>query len=107
MAAIDPILTALADPTRRRVVELLGDRPLRASELATRVGMGRPSMSRHLAVLRRSGLVEAETPDQDARARVYRLRGDRVEELEDWIGRVRTDWADQLARFARHLEEKA
>ena len=51
---LDSTLTALADPTRRRVVELLRDGPLRASELAEGSGMSRPAMSRHLRVLRRA-----------------------------------------------------
>ncbi len=102
--AVDPILASLADPARRRVVELLGDRPHRAGELAHRVGVGRPAMSRHLRVLRQHGVVEAETPDDDARARIYRLRGDRIDDLQRWLAEVRAHWSEQLTRFQRHVE---
>ena len=71
MNDLDTTLTALADPTRRHVVELLRDGPLRASELAEGSGMSRPAMSRHLRVLRASGLVEVTMLEDDARGRVY------------------------------------
>src|SRR5437899_1217153 len=77
MNQLDPVFTALADPTRRRVVELLGQGARRASDLAQATGMGRPAMSNHLRVLRSSGLVDVEMGEDDARARVYRLRGGR------------------------------
>ena len=71
---LDATLAALADPTRRRVVELLRERPRRAGELAEAFGVSAPAMSRHLRVLRTRGLVEEERVDEDARVRVYRLR---------------------------------
>ena len=75
---LDATLAALADPTRRHVVDPLCDRPRRAGELAADCAMGNPAMSRYLQVLRASGLVElaAEPADQDAHVRVYRLRSE-------------------------------
>jgi DNA-binding transcriptional ArsR family regulator len=73
-ASVDRTLAALADPHRRRVVDLLRERPHRAGELAEAVGLTPPAMSRHLRALRQSGLVEESHPEFDARVRVYALR---------------------------------
>ena len=72
--SLDATLAALADPSRRRVVELLGARPHRAGELAEALGLSAPAMSRHLKALKQSGLVEEAHPDFDARVRVYALK---------------------------------
>src|SRR5881394_2084911 len=69
-----PLFHALADPTRVRVVEALGEGPRKAGELATLTGVSAPSMSRHLRVLLEAGLVEDERPRDDARTRVFHLR---------------------------------
>ena len=66
-AALDTVLAALADPHRRRVVDMLREQPLRAGELAARVGLTPPAMSRHLRTLRQSGLVEEDHDGLDAR----------------------------------------
>ena len=70
---LDATLAALADPHRRGVVDLLRHQPRRAGDLADQLGMSRPAMSRHLKVLRRTGLIEPASDDADARARIYRL----------------------------------
>ena len=103
---LDRTLTALADPTRRRVVELLRRDPLRASEVAAQAGMTPAAMSRHLRVLRRAGLVEVETPGDDARVRVYRLRPDRIAQLQAWLDQVQAFWTEQLGSFADHAESR-
>ncbi len=101
---LDVTLTALADPTRRRVVELLRDGPLRAGELAEGSGMSRPAMSRHLRVLRGSGLVDVALVEDDARGRVYQLRPDRFEALQAWLDQVHAFWSEQLGAFKEHAE---
>jgi DNA-binding transcriptional ArsR family regulator len=100
---LDTTLAALADPTRRRVVDLLREHPRRAGELAAAARTSAPAMSRHLRVLRTSGLVEAELLDEDARARVYRLRPERLRGLQAWLD---TFWGEQLDSFRRHVERK-
>lgn len=95
---------ALADPTRRRVVELLRERPLRAGEVAERLGVSRPAMSNHLRALRSSGLVDVELSEEDGRARRYRLRADRFRELQAWLLEVEGHWATQLESFRDHAE---
>lgn len=102
--ALDDTLAALADPTRRRVVDLLRRRPRRAGELSSAFGVSPPAMSRHLRVLRRHGLIEEERVDDDARVRVYRLRPERFDELQKWLRQVETFWTDQLEAFKRHAE---
>jgi DNA-binding transcriptional ArsR family regulator len=82
---IDSALAALADPTRRQVIERLRSGPCRAGELAASTGMSGPAMSRHLKVLRTSGLVEVEGVDADARLRMYRLRPERFVALAAWL----------------------
>jgi DNA-binding transcriptional ArsR family regulator len=103
-AALDQTLAALADPTRRRVVDLLHERPRRAGELAIAAGMSPPAMSRHLRVLRRRGLVEEDRMENDARVRVYRLAPERFNELSAWLREVESFWTDQLDAFKLHAE---
>ncbi|MEQ9638687.1 MAG: metalloregulator ArsR/SmtB family transcription factor [Alphaproteobacteria bacterium] len=101
---LDATLAALADPVRRQAVELLRQRPRRASELARLIGLPRPAMSKHLRVLRLSRLVEESSPDSDARVRVYELRQERFAALADWLAEVGALWTDQLAAFRDHVE---
>jgi len=102
---LDTTITALADPVRRRTIEALGDGPRRASDLADAAGTSRPVMSRHLRVLRTSGLVDVTLSADDARERLYSLRGDGLIAVQAWLDQVRASWTDQLARFAAHVEE--
>ncbi len=104
---IDRTLLALADPTRRGVIELLRQEPRRASELAELLDMTRPAMSRHLRVLRESGLVSEGELDHDARVRLYRLERERFEELRGWLDEVEAYWGDQLGAFKQYAERQA
>src|SRR3954469_9715425 len=104
MANIDDTLTALADPTRRQVVDLLRERPWRAGELAAEFPISTPAMSRHLRVLRDSGLVEARFVDGDARAREYRLLPEPFADLQAWLDQVQAHWNEQLQAFREHVE---
>jgi len=101
---LDATLAALAEPTRRHVVELLRERPRRAGELAAAAALSGPAMSRHLRVLRRSGLVQEELGEDDARVRVYRLRPEPFADLQAWLAQVQAFWTDQLDAFRQHVE---
>ena len=101
---LDRTFAALADPTRRRVVDLLHKRPRRAGELAAAFGMSAPAMSRHLRVLRKTGLVDEEAEEDDARARVYRLCPEPFAKLRAWLDQVEGYWTDQLGAFKAHAE---
>ena len=103
VAAIDDVLAALADPHRRRVVEVLRTGPRSAGEIARAVGLAPPATSRHLRTLRRSGLVEESHPDFDARVRVYALRTEPMAELKQWLEETERMWAAQLSAFKAHL----
>jgi DNA-binding transcriptional ArsR family regulator len=98
------VFGALADPTRRQVVQLLSDGPLRAGEIAGTVGSSGPAMSRHLRVLLEAGIVADERPPEDARARVFRLRPDSVAGLQAWLDQLQAHWNEQLQSFKRHVE---
>jgi len=104
---VDRTLLALADPTRRRVIDLLRKKPRRASELAEKLSMTRPAMSRHLRVLRKTGLVSEDGLEDDARVRLYRLERARFTELRGWLEDVESFWQDQLLAFKAHAEKKA
>ena len=102
--SIDRVLAALADPHRRRAVELLGERPRRAGELAELLELPAPAASRHLRSLREAGLVEETHPPFDARVRIYALRNERLSELKDWLAQAEAGWSAQLLAFQRHVE---
>lgn len=104
---IDDTFAALADPTRRAVVDLLRVRPRRAGEIAAAFEVSGPAMSRHLRVLRKKGLIEEDRVDDDARVRLYRLKREKFEHLQAWLERVEEFWGDQLAAFKVHAERKA
>jgi DNA-binding transcriptional ArsR family regulator len=103
--SLDRTLAALADPHRRRAVELLGERPRPAGELARALGLSAPAMSRHLKTLRLNGLVTETHPEFDARVRIYALRPAAMVELKAWLEASERLWTDQLAAFKRHLED--
>lgn len=97
-------LAALADPSRRRAVELLSERPRRAGELAEAIGLSAPAMSRHLKALKHSGLVEEDHPDFDARVRIYTLKAGGLDALRAWVAQTDALWARQLKAFKRRAE---
>ncbi len=101
---LDRTLAALADPARRRVVELLRERPRRAGELAAELSVSPSVMSRHLKVLRDSDLVEESNPVFDARVRIYCLRAGATADLRSWLDAVERGWAEQLTALKAHLE---
>ena len=103
-AALDQTLAALAEPSRRRVVELLRERPYRAGELAEAAGLTPPALSRHLRTLRRTGLVEESHPDFDARVRVYQLKAEPMVHLLRWLEETERMWSEQLGAFKAYVE---
>jgi DNA-binding transcriptional ArsR family regulator len=104
-ATLDRTLAALADPHRRRVIELLRDRPRRAGELAEDVGLNPSALSRHLRTLKTSGLIEETHPAFDARIRIYSLRPEPMANLKAWLEQTERLWTEQLAAFKAHLEQ--
>jgi DNA-binding transcriptional ArsR family regulator len=98
------VFPTLADPTRRRIVELLGQRARRAGELAAETGTSPSGMSRHLRVLLEAGFVVDERVPDDARVRVFRLRPEPVLALQAWLDQLQAHWDEQLGSYKRHVE---
>jgi len=101
---LDETLLALADPTRRRVVDLLRKKPQRPGDLAAALDVSPPRLSRHLRILRKSGLIEDSGVDHDARVSLYRLKPEPFETLKDWLQEVESFWTMELAAFKAHAE---
>jgi DNA-binding transcriptional ArsR family regulator len=97
------VFEALADPTRRQIVELLADGERSAGEIASAFPISRPGISRHLRVLREAGVTSYESRGQ---RRVYRLDADSLAEAEEWLARHRRFWNQRLDALERHLERK-
>jgi len=99
--------TALAEPNRRRLVELLGRGPLAAGALAARFDLSPPAVSQHLKALREAGLVRVAV---DGQRRIYSLDPDGLAEVEAWIVKVRRFWSERLdaleAALAREKGER-
>lgn len=104
MTQLDRTLSALADPTRRKIVDHLRQKPRRAGELATRIRVSPPALSRHLRVLRKNGLIEEQRGEEDARVRVYRLRQKPFRDLNGWLAEIEAIWTHQLSAFKEHAE---
>ncbi len=94
--------TALADPTRRQIIESLAAGESSFGDLADKFEMSRPAVSQHLKVLREAGIVTARA---DAQRRIYSLTEDSFDEIEDWLGKVREFWSQRLDRLEQLLGE--
>lgn len=97
---------ALAAPARHRIVELLRTRPRAVNDLATRLDLPQPQVSKHLRVLKSAGLVHARV---QAQQRVYELRAQPLRELHAWLERYRQLWDarfDALERVVTELEHE-
>ena len=93
-------IEALADPTRRRIVELLADGERSAGDIASHFSVSRPAVSRHLRVLREHGLVRAR---EEAQRRLYALDPAPLAELDSWLQRYRSFWAERLDALDEEL----
>lgn len=103
-AMVDRTLVALADATRRGVVELLRDGPLRAGELSSALQVNKSTLTRHLRVLRESALVQEDAVQEDGRVRIYRLQREAFRDLRGWLDEVERCWELQLESFKQHAE---
>ncbi|MGN9908383.1 ArsR/SmtB family transcription factor [Phytohabitans sp. LJ34] len=91
----------LAEPTRRRILDLLLERPRPVGELVERLGLTQPGTSKHLRVLREAGLVRVR---QDAQRRWYELRPEPLAEIDTWLAPYRRLWSDSFDRLEKHLD---
>jgi DNA-binding transcriptional ArsR family regulator len=97
------VFAALANPTRRALLDLLRDRPRPVHELAEQFAMRRPSVSEHLRVLREAGLVADE---RRGRQRVYRVEPERLREIAEWLHPYEEFWRDRLRGLRELLDEE-
>lgn len=98
------VFEVLAEPHRRRILDLVRDQERPVGELVDALGLSQPAVSKHLRVLRDSGLVGARI---DAQRRLYRARTAALREIDDWLAPYRQMWAESLDDLGRHLEEMA
>jgi DNA-binding transcriptional ArsR family regulator len=96
--------TALADPVRAEIVQLLAVQDLTAGAIASRFPISRPAVSRHLSVLRRSRLVSVRG---EAQRRVYSLDDSGLEDVDRWVAECRRAWNTRLDALGRHLDRVA
>ncbi len=90
---METVFQALADESRRTLLETLARGPASAGELAALLPIARPGVSRHLRVLREAGLVDVR---QEAQRRIYGLRPERLAQVDEWLGRYRALWEQRL-----------
>jgi len=101
---MDTALAALADPTRRRMMEALRGGERSAGEIERRVGVNQPTASKHLRALRRAGLVRVR---KDAQRRLFSLEPAPLAELDAWLAPYRAFWSDRLDALERHLDQES
>jgi len=97
------VYLAIADPTRRRLLDLLGAGERPVNQLAVPFRMSRPAVSQHLRILRRVGLVDVK---KDGRERRYRLRGEKLREVFDWVAHYEKFWSEKLKALGKYLDGK-
>lgn len=95
-------LSALAEPSRLQIVELLRSGPLTVGEIAERLGFRQPQASKHLRILSDAGIVEMHAM---ANRRICMLRREAFQELDDWLDSVLRTWDDRLVRLDDYLRE--
>lgn len=95
------IYTALAEPNRRRIIELIAKKgSLTATDISDRFDITPPAISQHLKVLRESQLVQME---KVAQRRIYRINADKLSEIEEWIQKLKKVWNDRFDRLDKIL----
>jgi DNA-binding transcriptional ArsR family regulator len=95
-------MEVLAEPSRRRLLDLLRGGEQAVGDLVEAMGLTQPAVSKHLRVLREAGLVESRA---EAQRRLYRVRPEPLMDLDDWLEPYRRLWNDRLDLLARHLDE--
>jgi DNA-binding transcriptional ArsR family regulator len=91
----------LAEPSRRKILDLLRRAELPVGDLVDATSLSQPAVSKHLRILREAGLVEARS---DAQRRIYRVRAEPLQEMDQWLSPYRAMWASSLNALERHLE---
>lgn len=101
---MESVFDIIAEPNRRAILSLLIASEQSVGEIERRLRMPQPTVSKHLRVLRENGYVESTV---DAQRRVYRLRPESLQELDDWLSPFRRLWSGHLDALERHLDRMA
>src|SRR5919108_2340967 len=94
----------IAEPNRRRILELLGEGERPVGELVGQLKISQPTVSKHLRILRQAGLVEVRS---QAQRRLYRVRSEPLHEMYEWLHQYRRLWESRLDKLEGHLDEMA
>jgi DNA-binding transcriptional ArsR family regulator len=92
----------LAEPNRRRILDLLRDDERTVGNLVSELDISQPGVSKHLRVLLEAGLVEVRV---DAQRRLYRLRPEPLQQIDEWLAPYRAAWRNRLETLEQHLNE--
>ena len=95
------VFEIVAEPNRRAILTFLGQNQRSVGEIEQSLRMSQPTVSKHLRVLREAGLVDATV---DAQRRLYRLKPERLQEIDDWLAQFRQLWSRHLDQLERHLD---
>jgi DNA-binding transcriptional ArsR family regulator len=101
-ATTSDVFNAVAEPRRRQILDLLAGRELPVSELAERLGLAQPLVSKHLRVLREVGAVDVR---DDGRRRLYRLNGPALRPIYDWVAAYERTWSERFGALDVVLAE--
>jgi len=96
------VFAVIAEPRRRQILDLLRERERPVGELVEVLGLSQPGVSKHLRVLRDAGLVDVTA---DAQRRLYRIRPEPLQEIDEWLMPYRVAWRDRLDALERHLDD--
>jgi len=102
LAGMSATFEVLAEPNRRRILDLLRADERAVGDLVERLAISQPAVSKHLRVLRDAGLVDVRT---DAQRRLYRVRIEPLRDIDEWLAPYRAMWAERLEDLERHLDE--
>jgi DNA-binding transcriptional ArsR family regulator len=98
------VFDVLAEPNRRRILDLLQPRECSVGQLVERLELSQPAVSKHLRILREAGLVDVRI---DAQRRLYSVRPDPLRAMDEWLAPYRRMWASHLEDLERHLDDMA
>jgi len=102
VAVVDvSLFDVIAEPNRRRILDLLLEHERPVGDLVQALSVGQPAVSKHLRVLREAGLVESRT---NAQRRVYRVRAEPLSTIDEWLAPYRALWTASLDALERHLD---
>jgi DNA-binding transcriptional ArsR family regulator len=101
MKSMETVFEIIAEPNRRAILSLLVSSQQSVREIERQLGLAQPTVSKHLRVLRESGFVESTV---DAQRRLYRLKPEPFQEVDDWLAQFRRFWSDHVDALERHLD---